>query len=81
LPQHPPPSPPPHSCISAGTCSPPPHPPSQSEANNSTTARTIALVVGIAVAIQGAVAIAFLAVKALYGKGLKPKNQFSMKGV
>ncbi len=85
--QHPPP-PPPHSCISAGTCSPPPHPPppspppSLSKAENSTLdPRTIALVVGIGVAIQGVIAMAFLAVKAVYGKGLKQKNQFSMKGV
>jgi hypothetical protein len=53
-----------------------------SKAENSTLdPRTIALIVGIGVAIQGAIAIAFLAVKAVYGKGLKQKNQFSMKGV
>jgi hypothetical protein len=38
-------------------------------------------VVGIAVATQGAVAVAFLAVKATYGKGMKSKNLYPMKGV
>jgi hypothetical protein len=43
--------------------------------------KTIVLIVGVGVAIQGAIAIAFLAVKAFHTKGLKQKNQFSMKGV
>jgi hypothetical protein len=84
---HSPPPPPPHSCVAAGTCSPPPHlpppspPASISKAKNSMNSKTIVLIVGVGVAIQGAIAIAFLAVKAFHTKGLKQKNQFSMKGV